>query len=63
MKIAAPSRRTSSCITAVSAPGGMGAPVKTRIASPPAKPLEAACPAAMRPTSRKAVSAPGVKSV
>ena len=49
---AAPSTRTSSCMNTVSAPGGMGAPVKMRIAS--RAPISRA---AARPAVRRSVTA------
>ena len=53
---ASPSTRTSSCMNTVSAPAGMGAPVKMRIASPAPSGRAAAAPACTRSTIASRVS-------
>ena len=58
---ASPSTRTSSCMNTVSAPAGIGAPVKMRIASPAASARAAARPAVRRPTIGKPGLALGVE--
>src|SRR5262249_2172756 len=52
-----PSRRTSSCMKTVSAPPGMGAPVKMRTAAPAASTRAAARPAVTLSTTSSRVSA------
>jgi len=54
---ALPSRRTSSCMKTVSAPAGMGAPVKMRTAAPASRTRAAARPAVTRSTTASRVSA------
>ena len=53
---APPSTRTSSCMNTVSAPCGIGAPVKMRIASPAPTRASAARPAVSAVDDRKLVS-------
>ncbi len=53
----ASSIRTSSCMNTVSAPPGIGAPVKMRTASPGAIASGAAAPACTRPLTANARSA------
>jgi len=57
-----PSARQSSCMNTVSAPCGIGAPVKMRIASPVASGRAGACPATTRSTTASLVSAAGSRS-
>ena len=62
MTTASPSARQSSCISTVSGPGGMGAPVKMRTASPRRAGRPSGCPAAARPVHGSRVSAPASRS-